>query len=104
MITLPLPLILGSSSKSRHSILNSHQVPFTSIKPCIDEKGVAPQLRSQPSEYTFAVANAKMNALLEGYKKELENVLLVTCDQVVSWKGQVREKPSCVEVLLFFVS
>jgi septum formation protein len=97
MSSFPLPIILGSSSKSRQFILKSNQIPFTVLKPNVNEKSIAPHLRSQPSAYALAVANAKMDALLG----QVKDCILITCDQVVSWNGNVREKPSSSEVIFF---
>ena len=91
-----LPIILGSSSKSRHAILAQAGIPFTHVSPNIDEKQVAPEKRSDPTQYALAVAHAKMDALLS--QSVPPSSILITCDQVVSWNGQVREKPQSPEV------
>ena len=95
-------IILGSSSKARQAVLVSHGFEFKVMKPDIEEKLVAPGLRSDPSRYTLAVAKAKMEALLPKIMAQMSSfpnpTVIVTCDQVVSWEGQVREKPESAEV------
>ena len=52
-----------------------------------------------PSLTALAVANAKMDALVSRWDDVTKpNSLLITCDQVVSWNGEVREKPKTEEV------
>ena len=97
MSKFPLPVVLGSSSKSRRSILASHGFEFAIDKPEIHEKGVAPDLVCDPSAYALAVSQAKMDALLPKYTPE-NPVILITSDQVVSWHNKVREKPVDAEV------
>ncbi|TPX66578.1 hypothetical protein SpCBS45565_g04399 [Spizellomyces sp. 'palustris'] len=92
-----LPVILGSSSKFRAKILKSHNVEFTTLKPDIDEKAVAARADADgPSEVCLAVAKAKADALVA--QVQGQQVLVVTCDQVVAWEGGVREKPENEEV------
>lgn len=88
-----LPIILGSSSKFRANILRSHNIPFTILKPDIDEKSVSERSTAQtPSDISLAVARAKADALLSRIEKG-HDALIVTTDQVVAWEGGVREKP-----------
>jgi septum formation protein len=87
-----LPLVLGSSSRSRKKILEEHNIKFTVLKPAIDEQAVAPHLRNSPSEYALAVAQAKMDYLISKIDGQ-SPCIIVASDQVTSWNGQVREKP-----------
>ena len=89
------PIVLGSSSKSRQSILRASGIKYTVLSPNIHEKSVAPHLRSDPSAYVLSVAHAKMDALIPTIANPS---IVITCDQVVSWKGQVREKPESASV------
>ena len=97
-----LPLVLGSSSKSRQKILEEHNITFTVLKPLIDEKSVAPQLVNSPSDYALAVAQAKMDSLIEKSKGN-SPCIIVACDQVTSWNGIVREKPVDTEECRMFL-
>ncbi|TPX42135.1 hypothetical protein SeLEV6574_g05737 [Synchytrium endobioticum] len=88
----PLPLVLGSSSKFRRAVLDAHQIPYTVQIPHINEEAFGDRLH--PSLTASVVANAKMDALLSRWDyTRLPHSILVTCDQVVSWNGEVREKP-----------
>ena len=53
----------------------------------IDEKAIR---HKNPRELVLALANAKADALLTRIK---EPALLITADQVVAWKDEIREKP-----------
>ena len=83
-----LPIILGSSSKWRADIVRSHGVPIHDIvSPDIDEKAIR---TDDPCELTMRIAQAKMEAV----KAQVNYpAILITCDQVIVWKDQVREKP-----------
>ncbi|KAI8854446.1 inosine triphosphate pyrophosphatase-like protein [Chytridium lagenaria] len=88
-------IILGSSSKSRASVLNLAGIPFTVQVADIDEKAIGSrEPGSNPNDLVLKVARAKADALIAtGTLPEDENVFLVTCDQVALWEGQIREKP-----------
>eukprot|EP00158_Paraphelidium_tribonemae_P001344 Partr_v1_DN24280_c0_g1_i1_m36988 putative MAF-like protein len=94
---MQLPLILGSSSKFRQRVLKEHGFHFTTANPDIDEKAVlakgsiGPRELSKPEELVMAICEAKAAALLTKIK---EPSLLVTCDQVIHYHGQIREKPT----------
>ncbi|KAI8913861.1 inosine triphosphate pyrophosphatase-like protein [Powellomyces hirtus] len=89
------PLILGSSSKYRAHLLTAASIPFTILTFPIDEKNNIPgrTATSTPSETALAVARAKAAALLANRAEDVRNALVVTCDQVVSCGGEMREKP-----------
>ena len=95
-----LPIILGSSSKYRAEVLRQHHIPFTVRVASIDEKSVGGSYRTQPDPdaLTLTVAQAKMDALLATLPTDTQPSLVMTCDQVVSFKGQIREKPETKEV------
>ena len=87
------PLVLGSSSKSRHSILVQNNISFTSANPDIDEYSLGTEYRKDPCNPTALVsliAKEKANALIHSCL----NCILVTCDQVILYNGKIREKPS----------
>ncbi|KAL2913347.1 hypothetical protein HK105_207092 [Polyrhizophydium stewartii] len=108
---IPLPLILGSSSKFRAAILRQHGIGFTVQVPNINEKGIGGAHRDgplpDPDALTLAVANAKADALLAQLPAGTPPSLLVACDQVTSFQGRVREKPEsedeCREYLRSYV-
>ncbi|KAJ3097199.1 hypothetical protein HDU97_005084 [Phlyctochytrium planicorne] len=105
------PIVLGSSSKSRASILNLANIPFTVQVADIDEKAIGSRgPGSDPDELVTKIARAKADALLASGKVDAyEDAFLITCDQVglfngmwkgltlffkvALWEGQIREKP-----------
>ena len=91
-------LVLGSSSKARAQLLKENGFEFIIKTVNIDEKAVCPDLRHDPSSYTLQVAQAKMRELIQ---LDLKDSIIITCDQVVSWNGQVREKPTSAQVNSF---
>ena len=90
-------ILLGSSSKSRAKIFTENKIEFKTCSPDINEKAIGHQFRTTPdaSNLTLAVANAKADAILASHPPAALNdfELLVTCDQVVCYNGNVREKP-----------
>ncbi|KAJ3218869.1 hypothetical protein HDU67_003824 [Dinochytrium kinnereticum] len=76
-------IILGSSSKSRASILNLAKIPFTVQVADIDEKAIGSrEPGANPNDLVLKVARAKAEALLAtGKLPSHDNVYLVTCDQ-----------------------
>jgi septum formation protein len=80
-------IVLGSSSKWRRRVMMKLGVPFDVISPDIDEKAIR---RPDPFDLTYEIAVAKADALL----KEFDHpALIITCDQVAVFEGEVREKP-----------
>ncbi|KAH6577856.1 hypothetical protein BASA50_001865 [Batrachochytrium salamandrivorans] len=94
-----LPVILGSSSKFRAEVLKQYDILFTVQVANIDEKaiGTTHRINPDPDTLTQLVANAKMDALLAKLPAHTPASLLISCDQVVSYKGQIREKPKSHE-------
>src|SRR3989344_1631057 len=80
-------LILGSQSTNRADILKEAGFEFDVLPPNIDEKAIR---SSDAKELPTLLARAKTDALLPKISSE---TLLITSDQVVSFKGQIREKP-----------
>ena len=81
-------IILGSKSEGRKKILESMGYKFEIMDPNIDEKVIRER---SPQALTLKIALAKSEALLP--KITGEEVLLITADQVVVYRGEVREKP-----------
>jgi|SRR3989338_246003 len=80
-------IILGSQSKNRADILQEAGFEFDVLPPNIDEKAIR---SSDPKKLPALLARAKTDALLPKISGE---ALLITSDQVVSFEGQIREKP-----------
>src|SRR5688500_1249444 len=86
-----MKLILGSKSHGRKTVLERVGYEFEVMAADIDEK----LIRSDDLELLpMLLARAKAEALL---KKINEPVILVTADQVVIYKGELREKPESEE-------
>ena len=96
-----LPIILGSSSRFRKSVLERHGWLFTTMSPDIDEKAIRCE---DPLELPVKIAIAKANALLERFDSTSNPSILITADQVVLFKGVVREKPINAEEAQAFLS
>ncbi|XP_027150641.1 maf-like protein DDB_G0281937 isoform X3 [Coffea eugenioides] len=89
-------VILGSSSVARKKILADMGYQFTTMSADIDEKAIR---KEKPEELVMALAEAKAEAIIpklqiEEYNMDAEPALLITCDQVVVYEGNIREKPS----------
>lgn len=80
-------LVLGSQSKWRRKILEEAGLSFEVMPADIDEKAI----RSDDyEELPLLVARAKADALLERID---DDVVLITCDQVMVCNGKLLEKP-----------
>ncbi|EGD74312.1 hypothetical protein PTSG_12428 [Salpingoeca rosetta] len=94
-------LVLGSSSKWRRQQLEEQGYTFEAMAADIDERAVTVDGDedgrgvSDPSKLTLAIANAKADALVP---KCPPNSFLITSDQVVHYKGTIREKPETPEM------
>lgn len=91
-------IILGSSSLSRKTVLESMGFSFTIISPDIDERAIR---RDDPRELVTAIAQAKMDAVLEKVQGE---AIVICSDQVMVVDGKVREKPESKEEAYAFIS
>ena len=91
-------IILGSSSPSRKIVLEAMGFAFTTISPDIDERAIR---RDDPRELVTAIAQAKMDAVLEMVQGD---AIVITSDQVMVVDGQVREKPSSKEEAYEFIA
>ncbi|MBI4435571.1 Maf-like protein [Candidatus Uhrbacteria bacterium] len=90
-------IILGSSSPSRKTVLEAMGFAFTTISPDIDERAIR---RDDPRELVTAIAQAKMDAVLEKVQGE---AIVITSDQVMLVDGIVREKPTTKEEAYVFI-
>lgn len=88
-----MKIILGSASKGRSQVLQKMGYEFEVMAADIDEKAIGSRT-DDPKQLTLMLAHAKTQALLPRIK---EDALLITSDQVVVWKGDVREKPASKE-------
>ena len=93
-----MKMILGSGSPSRKAVLTSMGFAFTVISPDIDEKAIR---REDPRELVEAIAQAKMDAVLQMIH---EDAIVITSDQVMVVGGHVREKPRSKEEAYAFLS
>jgi septum formation protein len=100
-LTFLMRLILGSSSKFRQRLLRElGYLDFEIMVPDIDEKAVTVAVmrsHSPPDQLVLAIARAKAEKLKSILGKEAD-AILITCDQVVVYQGQIREKPESKEV------
>ena len=101
----PPPLLLGSQSASRRAILGAAGADFKTLVPDIDEKAIGDRLQDQPAELVRAIAVAKADALVARLDAAADDdpeanelalapgTVLLTSDQVVTYRGTIREKP-----------
>ena len=82
-----MKIILGSQSEGRKQMMEEMGYEFEVMAADIDEKAIR---RENPRELVLALANAKADALMP---RITEAALLITADQVVAWKDEIREKP-----------
>lgn len=101
-LALP-PLLLGSGSAVRRQILEAAGVSFEVRKPDIDEKALGDRGR-EPEKLVRLLAEAKADALLSALERRDTDRLTLTADQVVTCKGNIREKPKDLEEARTFVS
>ena len=85
-----LPLILGSSSKNRQTILNLASWVHTVLEPNIDEKEIRDD---DPYLLPVLIAKAKAAAILTRFDLTGAPFVLLTSDQIVLFGSEVREKP-----------
>ena len=78
-------LILASSSPFRQQLLTAAGIPFTAIKPQVDESQIMAQ---QPRDLALARAAAKAEAIAPTQPGDL----VLGCDQVLSCDGQAFDK------------
>jgi len=91
-------LILGSQSKYRKGVLEELGFEFKTMSADIDEKAIRD---NHPDQLVLKLARAKNEALKEKIKPQ---DILITSDQVTSFKGEIREKPIDYEEATKFLS
>lgn len=82
-----MKIILGSQSQGRQQVLQEAGYKFETMVADVDEKAIRDK---NPKKLVLKLANAKADALV---KKIKELAILITADQVVTYRGQIREKP-----------
>ena len=93
-----MKIILGSSSRFRQEMLSQMGYQFSIVSPDIDEKSIRD---TNPRKLVMAIALAKAEAILS---KIPEPAIIITADQVVLFKGEIREKPTSEEEARNFLS
>lgn len=114
---LPSPLLLGSASFTRKLILSEMNIPYHKCVRPIDEKSLGDRSKDLPHDLVLTLACAKMNHLV----REIQNGnceddmpssnnnngdndwVVLTGDQVVTWEGNILEKPESIEEAKQFV-
>jgi len=94
--------ILGSGSSSRQAILRASGADFDVMVPNINERLIGNRARGNASCLVRLIAEAKADALLrrlaggteDGVQLKGDRRVLLTGDQVVTYRGKIREKPS----------
>ena len=81
-----LPLVLASSSKTRKSVLEKIQIPFTVAVPDIDE---TPNPNESPQELVLRLSLAKARRVAEIHPQHL----IIGSDQVAVHNNQIVGKP-----------
>ncbi len=82
-----IPLVLASTSPSRHSLLQRLKIPFTVIAPDVDETA---QHEEMPQQLVTRLAVAKARA---GAAKIQGRALIIGSDQVAYFENMVIGKP-----------
>ena len=96
-LTDPPRFVLGSKSASRRAILEAAAVgvPFDVVVPDIDEKAIGDLARDEPLALVSQIALAKADALVSSVNNDSHpGAVLLTGDQVVTYEGAIRKKPS----------
>jgi len=115
---LPSPLLLGSASFTRKLILSEMNIPYHKCVRSIDEKALGDRSKDKAHDLVLTLACAKMDHLVN----EIQNGncaddmpssnnnnnnnndwVVLTGDQVVTWEGNILEKPESIEEAKQFV-
>lgn len=84
-------IILGSASPWRAKVLKDAGIPFIVRTADIDEKVIR---HADPTTMVHLIARAKAEAITPTLRAP---AFLITCDQVVVFNGEIREKPKNAE-------
>lgn len=98
----PASIILGSESKSRRLLMESMGVNFSCYPAKIDEKALGVRGDANPIDLVILLGKAKADALINSSLAGKEGFLL-TGDQVVVCKNEIREKPDDTNQAIEFI-
>ena len=90
------PLILASGSSIRAKMLQQANVPFTTTMPRVDEENVKRALIAEeapPRDIADALAELKARKVCD----KNPGALVLGCDQVLDFQGQILSKPKSKE-------
>lgn len=96
---MPTPLILASGSSIRAELLENAGVEFSAEKPRVDEDSIKAALLAEnamPRDVADTLAEYKARKVSQKHP----NVLVLGCDQVLSYDGIVFDKPASKEIAL----
>lgn len=93
-----MKIILGTASPQRRQVFESMGYEFTVMTADINEKAIRFE---NPKELTIALAKAKAAAILPRVSSP---ALLITADQVIMWKDEMREKPENKEQARYYLA
>lgn len=85
--------ILGSASASRQALLEATGASFEVMVPDIDEKALGERANGNADALVRLLAGAKADALIGQLRSNDTGAILLTGDQVVTYRGEIREKP-----------
>ena len=113
---LPSPLLLGSASFTRKLILSEMDIPYHKCVRPIDEKALGDRSKDNPHDLVLTLACAKMDHLVSEIQNgnceddmpssnhnKGDDWVVLTGDQVVTWEGNILEKPESIEEAKRFV-
>ncbi len=93
---MTVPFILASGSSIRADLLIQARVPFTTEKPRVDEESVKRSLIAEgASPRDIADTLAEMKARRVSDKRP--DAMVMGCDQVLDFDGQILSKPSSLD-------
>jgi len=95
-----MPIILGSSSVFRQSVLRRHGWSFSVQSPDIDEKSIR---SDDPFQLPLKIAIAKSHAIIARFESDVPTII-ITCDQISLYDGTVREKPQSIQEAHLYLS
>lgn len=91
-----LKYILGSGSSSRKLILSQMNWKFDVIKPNLDEKAIGDRSSADGAqELVLLLGTSKADDIMSNLTPEQKDAydVLITCDQVVTHRNKILEKP-----------